>query len=588
MSVSATAQLSLVSTTGTQAAPVYQYDISVANTGTTNVGTFWFAWVPGEDFLSSVPSTTASPTGWSNSLTGLDNSTDGTAIEWVATSHPIAAGCSLSGFSFTTTESPTTLAGNAPTHPTTPVLTSFVYSAGPFSDAGFQFIVASPAASKTATTTTLATSTANATAGAPITLTATVTPATPGTTPTGTINFARDGTSFGTGTIDGNGTATFTTSSLPIGTDHITATYSGDGTFSASSSAGLTETIAPPTDTVATTTGITASPTTATAGSAVILTATVTAATPGVVPTGTVKFTQNGTSVGSVVVGNDGTASVSISTLAAGSNAIVAVYGGDGTYASSTSTPVTVLINDAPTVVPNVVESTLPENIVAGVVVRGVVTVSIANASAAVVKGKSTVAIYASMTGNIGTGAILLGQTNKSLNLKVGGSTTAKVRLKIGTDTLPVGEYTLFARVNDPAAKFIDSTAGQAVIAAAPFYALSQTLMNSGLPKAPVPAGARSKIFATLGLTNNGNSTTAGLTTIAMYATSNGVIDGSSIRIAGFDKPLKIRVGKSAKVTVSSAVIPAIPVGQYQIVTKVTDSTRQSTTLSIGLLNITG
>ena len=31
----------------------WQYSIKLVDTGSTTVGTFWFAWVPGEDFLDT-------------------------------------------------------------------------------------------------------------------------------------------------------------------------------------------------------------------------------------------------------------------------------------------------------------------------------------------------------------------------------------------------------------------------------------------------------------------------------------------------------------------------------------------------------
>ena len=150
LSVVASAQMTLVSTTGT-GTPVYHYDITVNNTGTTNIGTFWFAWLPTGDFLPTAPSAVSNPTGWGDTLTGAGTSADGTAIEWVAASNPITPGHSLSGFDFSTTDSPTVLAGNAPSAPSTPILTSVVYSGGPFSDAGYDFRVseAAPATAQT-------------------------------------------------------------------------------------------------------------------------------------------------------------------------------------------------------------------------------------------------------------------------------------------------------------------------------------------------------------------------------------------------------------------------------------------------------
>jgi hypothetical protein len=167
MSESASAVLNLVSTAGTNAAPVYNYDITLKNTGTTPVGTFWFSWVPGEDFLATVPISESSPAGWGNAagtsstpaVTGSGNSTDGSAIQWVAQSPSavVMPGQSLDGFVFSSDDSPAVLSGQSPSHPSEPVLTAFVYQGAPFSDAGFQFSVTNNASSSTSTTTTTTT-----------------------------------------------------------------------------------------------------------------------------------------------------------------------------------------------------------------------------------------------------------------------------------------------------------------------------------------------------------------------------------------------------------------------------------------------
>jgi len=218
LSESAAAQISLVSTSGTGANTVYHYDINVTDTGTTNIGTFWFAWVPGADFLPSVPSAVSNPTGWGNTLTGSENSTDGTAIEWVATSHAITPGNSLGGFDFTTTDSPAVLAGMSPSHPTEATTISFVYGGQPFSDAGFQ-LLATPPATTVASKTSLVSSAPSATSGTPVTFTATVAAASgSGPTPTGTVSFSQDGNALGTANLGSNGTAALTVSTLPVGT----------------------------------------------------------------------------------------------------------------------------------------------------------------------------------------------------------------------------------------------------------------------------------------------------------------------------------------------------------------------------------
>jgi hypothetical protein len=86
-----------------------------------------------------------------------------------------------------------------------------------------------------AATTTAVTSSPDASAfGDTVTLTAVVTPAPPGAgTPTGTVTFTLNGSGGGTltGTLDANGVATASISTLDFGTHAITALYSGDGNF---------------------------------------------------------------------------------------------------------------------------------------------------------------------------------------------------------------------------------------------------------------------------------------------------------------------------------------------------------------------
>ena len=68
--------------------------------------------------------------------------------------------------------------------------------------------------------------------GQSVTLTATVTSAY--TTPSGNVTFAQGSTILGTATLAG-GSARFTTSALPTGTDTVTATYSATTDFGGSS-----------------------------------------------------------------------------------------------------------------------------------------------------------------------------------------------------------------------------------------------------------------------------------------------------------------------------------------------------------------
>lgn len=118
---------------------MWQYNLVLTDTGTTNVGTFWLSWIPGENFMPVSPTSITAPASWTPMVTGGGYG-DGYAIQWVANSGAVVTpGQTLSGFSFESTASPTTMAGNSPFYPT-PILTSFVYSGSPFSDNGYQFL----------------------------------------------------------------------------------------------------------------------------------------------------------------------------------------------------------------------------------------------------------------------------------------------------------------------------------------------------------------------------------------------------------------------------------------------------------------
>src|SRR5262249_38209134 len=146
--------------------------------------------------------------------------------------------------------------------------------------------------------------------------------------PTGSVAFRDRTTLLGSSALDGTGTATFSTSNLAVGTHVLVSQYSGDTTFSASSSSALSQTI----NRAATTTTLTSSPNPSPAGQPVTFTAALSPST----ATGTVQFFDGSTSLGTAAVGS-GTASLSTSSFAAGSHAVTAVYSGDGNFLTSTS-----------------------------------------------------------------------------------------------------------------------------------------------------------------------------------------------------------------------------------------------------------
>ena len=108
----------------------YDYTVSVKDTGTTDIGTFWFAWTPPGapieyDFLPHAPSSANQPAGWVGLISG---GFPGTSIEYYNVSgSPISPGQTAT-FQFTTTDSPATLQGSVFGFPMT---TSFIYEGAP-------------------------------------------------------------------------------------------------------------------------------------------------------------------------------------------------------------------------------------------------------------------------------------------------------------------------------------------------------------------------------------------------------------------------------------------------------------------------
>ena len=138
----AAAEAASATFTSTQLTPTsWQYSLTLNDTGTTDLGTFWFSWVPGEDFMPTAPSAIASATGWTAKTTHAGAS-DGYAIQWKAGAGALLApGQWLTGFTFDSSTSPQQMMGDSPFFPGTPVTTTFVYSGAPFSDAGVEFQV---------------------------------------------------------------------------------------------------------------------------------------------------------------------------------------------------------------------------------------------------------------------------------------------------------------------------------------------------------------------------------------------------------------------------------------------------------------
>jgi Bacterial Ig-like domain (group 3)/FG-GAP-like repeat len=194
-----------------------------------------------------------------------------------------------------------------------------------------------------ASTVKLTSSANSVTYGMPVTLSAAVTGGTP--VATGTVTFSNGSTVLGTGTLNGSGVATYSTSSLPVGMDSVTAAYSGDANYAAATSGGLSITVNSATATVA------LAPASASfyAGTAQAVTLSVAGATGLPTPTGTITL-SGGTFTSAATALSAGSAAITIpaNSLANGSNTITAAYSGDATYGTAKGTATYVVSTTAP------------------------------------------------------------------------------------------------------------------------------------------------------------------------------------------------------------------------------------------------
>ena len=146
--------------------------------------------------------------------------------------------------------------------------------------------------------------------------------------PTGKVTFYNGASSLGSATLDSTGTATLSTAKLPVGSNTLTAKYGGDSLDAKSTSAAAIQTVNPAQITIT----LTSSPNPSTSKQKVTFTASI--VSNGGAPTGSLTFSNNGTSLGTArIVG--GTATFSTTALPSGTDLVTATYAGDANHAAA-------------------------------------------------------------------------------------------------------------------------------------------------------------------------------------------------------------------------------------------------------------
>lgn len=249
--------------------------------------------------------------------------------------------------------------------------------------------------------------------GNPVIFTATVTSGST-QTPTGAVNFFYGMQQIGTANLNAAGQAAFTTSTLPAGSDSITAVYVGDNY----NGPGTSNVIAQLVKMAATATSLSASPSPAIAGGSIVLTATVTVTQGVSTPTGMVTFTSGAATLGTAMVGANGTATITVK-LPPGSQSIVASYAGDTNDVASASAPLMLTVQVATTT------STLTSNLNPSVVLAPV-----------------TFSVQVTSNGGIPTGTVTFSVDGASIGVATlsatGAASISDANLTVGSHSVTV------------------------------------------------------------------------------------------------------------------------------------------------------
>ncbi len=125
-----------------------------------------------------------------------------------------------------------------------------------------------------------------------------------------------------------SGVAVLNTTKLPVGSDSLTAMYNGDSQNAKSTSSAVLQTV----NIAQITLALTSSPNPSKLNQSVKFTATLTSN--GSLPTGTITFSYNGTTLGTGTI-SGGKANHSVTTLPAGADQVTATFAGTANYSSA-------------------------------------------------------------------------------------------------------------------------------------------------------------------------------------------------------------------------------------------------------------
>jgi len=347
----------------------------------------------------------------------------------------------------------------------------------------------------TPTTTSLSSSLNPATVGQSVTFTATASGGTP--IPSGKIEFLDGSTVLGFSTVNANGTATFTTTTLAYGTQSITASYQGDTDHAVSTSPAVSERIVQ-----AATASLSSSVNPSIFGTNVVFSVRITGVN-SLTPTGTVIFSDGASTLGTATLSGTGTASFQTSALAVGSHTISVSYSGDTNY-SAVSTSLIQTVQNAAT------------------------QISVASSANPAIYG-TALTLTATVTGNggvVGTGSVTFTDGGKSIGTAF---LNANGIASLSDSTLTPGSHTIVANyAGDSNINASSST---------PLTVIVKELTQVTLASSANPTSTLSSIVLTATVTNSGVGVPTGTITFTDGSTQLGTATLNASGVASITVP---------------------------------------------------
>ncbi len=259
--------------------------------------------------------------------------------------------------------------------------------------------------------------------GTAITLTAAVTGS--GLTPTGTVRFYAGSALLGAGTLNSSGVATYTTTSLPVGNNNITASYGGDTNYTIANSPATVVVVAAP-GTGTPTITLTPSASNVTDQQNVTIAVSVAGASGQAAPTGVLALTAGSYSMQQALTNGMTSFTIAAGALSSGSNTVSATYLGDVTYKSINQTTTV-------TVSPAVVTASAPAPVAPGA--GGTSTVTLSASSTYSGTMKLACSLTSSPSGAQSTPTCSLNPTSVAITASGNGTATLTMQTKAATNT---------------------------------------------------------------------------------------------------------------------------------------------------------